>query len=193
MYKFRTICLLGLKVAIPLLVFQLVFLAPLPDAFGLNQDFASLKDLNHINKIKLCCISGINDSEVIIPLTFNQANLESCRIVYLGDNKRWMRGKNPAPSDGSDDPPAFPILEDLAPQETPRDILFLYAKTLSRSCDTNSRQITIPLKEKAPLDHKNLHDRGWSIILSNIRGSQILERSRFFFETRKDNHALASF
>ncbi len=170
MYKFRTICLLGLKVAVPLLVFQLVFLLPLPDAFGLNQDFASLKDLNHITKIKLCCISGINDAELIKPLAFNQVNLESCRIVYLGDNKRWVRGKNPAPSDGSDDPPAFPILEDLGPQETPRDILFLHAKTLSRSCATNSSQITIPLQEKAPHVHQNPHDRGWSIIPSNIRG-----------------------
>ena len=56
MFRLRIIGKLGLKFALPLLIFQVVFLAPLPDVFGCNYDLASLTEPVTANLAK-CAIS----------------------------------------------------------------------------------------------------------------------------------------
>jgi hypothetical protein len=110
MFRLRIISKIGLKFALPLLFFQVVILAPLPDDFGLNYDVASLTKPVADNLAK-CPVSRPSlDNAPVARERLDRLHMTLCGISSIEHKKQKLRQKKTPTSEGSDDQfpgPAF--------------------------------------------------------------------------------------
>jgi hypothetical protein len=123
MFRLRIISKIGLKFALPLLFFQVVFLAPLPDAFGLNYDVASLAKPVPDNLAKCPVFRPSVDDAPVVRERLDCLHVTLCGISAIEHKKQKLWQKK-TPSEGADDQfpgPTFvlPIAQELFHNSSP--------------------------------------------------------------------------
>lgn len=108
MFLLRIIAKLGLKFALPLLFFQVVFLAPLPDVFGCNYDLASLTKPVTANLAKCAISRPPLDNAPAARERLDRLHVILCLIPSTEHKKQKLRQKKTPTSEGGDDPFAGP-------------------------------------------------------------------------------------
>jgi hypothetical protein len=148
---FRIIVNRVLRIALPLLVFQIVFLAALPDAFGVNEDFGALS-----KPTRSVCFSLAIDPNPRISPQLGQPTPKPCTIredshpVNSPCTKKWGCSIQKAPpSWGSEGPYPCPILGILTSRQTPRRYSRLFGDHVFQFDSRNSHDITSPHQTKS--------------------------------------------
>jgi len=109
MSRLRQICFRFLDLALPLLFFQVVFLAPLPDTFGLNYDLASLRTSGTAACSEIAGAPLVPDE----PLVQSRMSDPIGRVSWTAPNTRQKclhREKHFPEPEGDDEPFSFPGL-----------------------------------------------------------------------------------
>jgi hypothetical protein len=151
----------GLKIALPLLVFQIAFLVMLPDSFGLNEDFGVLTKSTRAN----CFCLGINhDPRISTPtglpkLKFHCGKQDSQQI-YAPCTEKWGCCIQKAPpAEDCDGPLPICAPTDCASQESTQDSSPLFDRILHSIRERPDKRIS-------PNQKKNHAVSNWFVCLS---------------------------
>ena len=103
----RDFCCKGLKVAFPFLILQIVFLAPLPDAFGIDYDLAFVTKPGTANFVKPTPAPWLTNEAVVATDRSEHPVRTLWRLVSIGQKKQMLQEKKTSFSEGDDGLPAF--------------------------------------------------------------------------------------
>ena len=103
----RDFCCKGLKVAFPFLILQIVFLAPLPDAFGIDYDLAFVTKPGTANFVKPTPAPWLPNEAVVAADRSEHPVRTLWRLVLIGQKKQMLQERKTSFSEEDDGLPAF--------------------------------------------------------------------------------------
>jgi len=146
MLGLRTIARIWLRFALPVLLLQVVVLAPLPDAFGINYDLASLKKPVAYDPAKCPVSEAALDYVPMASTGFDNLPAALAGIASIEHKKQKLQRKKVENSDEGDDPiPIFLIAtpEDLLHNSSPRPTVpFSYSHNMTNFQSWNAGKKT---------------------------------------------------
>jgi hypothetical protein len=129
MSPFRTFVKRGMKIGLPFLAFQIVFLAALPDAFGVDEDFGAIT--KPISAFCFCCTVDRNTHlriQIGVPTLGIGAFKQESPLITSACTEKWgCRVQKAPPSDKLEDPFRSPASVQPPPQEIQREVPTLFS------------------------------------------------------------------
>jgi hypothetical protein len=105
----RNFCHKGLKIAFSILLFQIVLLAPVPDAIDLGYDLAFLKKPGTANFVKRALAPRFPNETIAALDRSDRSGQVLWPTVLLGQKKHMLQKRRTSVSDEDDGPPVFSV------------------------------------------------------------------------------------